>query len=197
MSYATLDELKSAVGVSDTDDDSELQIALDASVDLIDNFCKRHFRTVDTNDSGAKTTRVFTAKSANLVIIADAAKIDSVEDRQTPTSSYETVDADDYEAKPADAAADSRPFTRIRRITGWWPEGSDGVRVTAWFGWPSTPSAIKQATLLQATRFARRREAPLGISQLPSLEGGTGMRLMAKLDADVELMLRSYRRLTW
>lgn len=197
MSYASLDELKDHVGIADAAADGLLQIALDAAVEAIDTFTKRHFRTVDTDDDAAKTTRVFTAKSARLAIIADAAEVDSVEDRTSPTASYETVDAADYEVEPVDAAADDRPFTRIKRITGWWPDGSNGVRVTAWFGWPATPAKIKEATLLQASRFYRRRESALGISQVPSLEGGTGMRVLPKLDADVELMIRSYRRLAW
>lgn len=196
MTYVTLDELKNHIEVpsGDSDSDGELTIALNGAVDLIHGFCKRHFREVDTNDDGAKTTRVFTAKSPRLTLIQDAAKVDSVEDRQTPTSDYETVDAADYEVRPADAAADDRPFTRLSRVTGWWPKGHDGVRVTAWFGWPSTPDVIKEATLLQASRFYRRRESPLGISQVPATDGG-GMRLLDRLDADVELMLKSYRRI--
>lgn len=194
MTYITLDELKNHVGVTGTSDDTQLQLALNAAVEAVDHFTKRHFRTVDTTDDAAKTTRVFTAKSARLVLIDDAAQVDSVEDRATPTSDYETVDASNYEAKPGNAAADDRPFTRLKRLTGWWPEGEDGVRVTAWFGWPATPHGIQEATLLQASRFYRRREAPLGISQVPSADGA-GMRLLSKLDADVELMITSYQRI--
>lgn len=196
MTYVALDDLKSHIEVPDTASDPELTFALNGAVDLIDSFCKRHFREIDTNDSGAKTTRVFTAKSARLVLIDDAAAVDSVEDRQTATSAFETVASDDYEARPGNASADDRPFTRLRRVTSWWPKDGESVRVTAWFGWPTTPDIIKEATLLQASRFYRRRESPLGISQVPATDGG-GMRLLSKLDADVELMLASYRRVAW
>lgn len=198
MTYATLSEVKEAAALDGTTSrDTTAQIALDAAVDLIDSFCKRHFRPIDTNDAGAKTSRTFTAKSARLLLVDDVAKVDSVEDRATPTSTYETVDASDYEARPSNAEADERPYTRLVRITGGWPAGSAAVRVTGWFGWPTTPQAIKQATIFQANRFIRRGEAPFGISQVPGLDEGGGMRLLAKLDADVELMLTSYRRVAW
>lgn len=194
MSYATLSELKDSLTIDDTADDPELEIALNAAVDLIDKFCKRHFREIDTNDDSAKTTRVFTPTSARLALIQDAAKVDSVENRQTPTSSYETVDASDYEVRPANAGADDRPFTRLSRVTGWWPEGHDSVRVTAWYGWPKTPKTIKQATIMQASRLVKSaKDAPLGIAPVAGFEG-TAVRLMNKLDPNVELLIRPYVR---
>lgn len=194
MSYATLTEVKTAVGVDDALDDSQLTIALNATVDLIDRYCNRRFRTVDTNDDADKSTRTYTPMSPRLLFVDDVLAVDEVQERSTVTAPYETVDASDYELAPSNAAADGRPFGRVERITGSWPNTLRGVKVTGWFGWETTPEAVKQATILQASRLARRREAPLGISQVPSFDGNTGMRILSKLDADVEVLLAGYRR---
>jgi len=52
---------------------------------------------------------------------------------------------------------------------------------------------VRMATLLQASRIAQRRNAAFGIAAVPGMDG-SGMRLLSKLDADVELLLDPYRR---
>lgn len=194
MSYTSLEDLRDQVGVTGSSDDDRLLRALAAATEAIDNFCGRTFGEVDPDADGAKSTRRFTAASARLVLVDDVVKVDEVEQRLSPTGDFETVDASDYEAAPVNAAADGKPYTRLRRLTAWWPEHEASVRVTGWFGWLETPDTVKQAEILQASRLFRRGEAPLGISQVPGMDGGGGMRLLAKLDADVELMLTQLRR---
>jgi hypothetical protein len=66
------------------------------------------------------------------------------------------------------------------------------VQVTATWGWTAVPATIKKATLLQASRFYKRRDAPFGVAGSPDM--GSEMRLLAKVDPDVEVMLGDYRR---
>jgi hypothetical protein len=47
------------------------------------------------------------------------------------------------------------------------------------------------ATLLQASRLFTRRQSPFGIAGAPDL--GV-VRLSARLDADVEVLLKSFRK---
>lgn len=54
----------------------------------------------------------------------------------------------------------------------------------------STPSAIVNACLLQASRFWSRRSSPFGVAGSP--EFGNELRLLNRLDPDVEVMLGPY-----
>jgi hypothetical protein len=65
------------------------------------------------------------------------------------------------------------------------------VRVQGVWGWAATPAEINMATLIQASRLFVRRQSPFGIAGTPDL--GT-VRLSAKLDADVEALVRPFRK---
>jgi hypothetical protein len=54
---------------------------------------------------------------------------------------------------------------------------------------------VEQATLLQASRFHARRFSPYGVAGSPEL--GSELRLLAKLDADVELALSKAQLVRW
>jgi hypothetical protein len=64
------------------------------------------------------------------------------------------------------------------------------VKVTALWGWTAVPVAVKQATLLQASRFFSRRHSPYGVAGSPEL--GSEIRLLARVDPDVGVSLRDY-----
>jgi hypothetical protein len=49
------------------------------------------------------------------------------------------------------------------------------------------PAEVKLATELQASRWAKRRDAPFGVAGSPEL--GSELRILAKLDPDVEILL--------
>lgn len=51
------------------------------------------------------------------------------------------------------------------------------------------PAPVKYACMLQASRWFKRKDAPFGISGSPEMQGE--MRLLAKLDPDVEVLLDS------
>lgn len=194
MAYVTLEELRAQVQLGDDQShDGRLQIALDAAEGAIDSYCHRSFSTVNP-DLDLATSRVYTARSRSRVIIHDLAALDQVAGRAASTEPYETVEADAVGLWPAHAAVEGRPYTELRRVSGVWLGGHAAVRVTGWFGWLAVPAVVKQATLLQASRFFQRRSAQFGVAPVPGLEGGGGMRLLAKLDADVELMLNTVRR---
>lgn len=55
------------------------------------------------------------------------------------------------------------------------------------------PSAVKQACLIQASRFFTRRYAPFGVAGSP--DSGSEIRLLAKVDVDVAVILGPY--ITW
>ena len=70
------------------------------------------------------------------------------------------------------------------------------LAITGLWGWPAVPTSVKVATLLQASRFAIRRDSPYGIAGSPS--EGSELRLLAAVDPDVKVAIgKKYRREWW
>jgi hypothetical protein len=117
----------------------------------------------------------------------------SADDNQ---SSY-TVEwsSEDYQLEPLNGLADSQPtpYTRIRAIgtyTFQTLEGEASVKLTGVFGYSAVPTAITQATVIQASRIYKRLDSPLGI-----ISGELGsMRIGSRLDPDVAQLVDSYRK---
>jgi hypothetical protein len=64
------------------------------------------------------------------------------------------------------------------------------VRITGVWGWVSIPTAVKQATILQASRIFKRNDSPLGVAGF----GDMGVvRVGARLDPDVQHLVDPYR----
>ena len=183
--YASLSQVRDQAQIVDLADDAQLQIALDAAEEAVDAYCGRRFDEVDTSDPTAATVRLYRPRTDMRVIVDDLAAVDTVETGSDGVV-WRTVGT--VETQPLNAAADGLPFTSL---VGRFDRR---VRVTGWFGWQSTPDRVVQATLLQASRLAQRRNAQFGVAPTPGLDGG-GMRLLAKLDADVELLLWPLKRL--
>lgn len=201
MAYATLAELKGFVGIptADTADDVTLQLALDAASDQVDRFCDRTFAQDATATvryySPTETGRLEVDPISTLTGLIVATDADG-------DGTYETTwtVGTDYRLEPINAAAQGRPWTTLVALgTRWFPRLSyrPSTSVTAKFGWPGgvAPASVKEATLLQSARLWKRKDAPFGVAG--SVEFGSEVRLLAKLDPDVESLLRPYRRNWW
>lgn len=195
--YSTVAEMKAALGiaVADVVDDTALALALESASRMIDRHTNRKF----WQDPVAVVRRYqFSANGA-----AD------VDDISTATGLVVDVDQDkdgvyeevwvlgtDFDLYPLNALAEGSPATFLgSRGTRTLPKGPGTVQVTARFGWPAVPVEIRQATLIQAIRLHQRRHSPYGIAGSP--EVGSEMRLMAKLDPDVEVLVRPLVRMWW
>ncbi len=104
----------------------------------------------------------------------------------TATTSASVVVTSSVVLYPLNAAANGRPWTMMKVTSAL------DVTVHAVWGWTAVPATIVQATLLQASRLVKRRDAPFGVAGSPEM--GNELRLLAKLDPDVEVMIRPYRR---
>jgi hypothetical protein len=101
----------------------------------------------------------------------------------------------DYVLGPRNAAADARPWTElvVRSTSDVQPTDLEGgLRVTALWGWSSVPAPIEQACLLQASRLLARRDSPHGVAGSP--ENGSEIRLLERLDPDVAVAVRPFKR---
>ena len=185
-SYATLDELKAHLNIdlTDTSFDTPLQLALDAVTELIDDACSRTFVAA----AGPATARFYTADSDAAVFIDDAVTISTVESPVGTTWD----DALEYDAEPVNGPALGRPYTELVSLGLAWSRIHNDVKVTATWGWPATPKRVKQACLIQAARAFGRRDTRFGVAGSP--DTGTELRLLAKLDPDVEQMLSTLKR---
>jgi len=201
MAYATLAELKTFVGIptGDTQDDTALQLALDASSSQVERYTDRVF----TADSVATTRDYMVSNTGELdidPISTLTGLIVATDDNGDGTFETTWTVGTDYRVEPVNAAAAAVPWDRIVALgTRWFPKNTyrPTVRVTAKFGWTggTTPPAVKLATLIQASRLFKRKDAPFGVAG--SVEFGSEMRLLNELDRDAQNLLRPYRRNWW
>jgi hypothetical protein len=194
--YCTDEELKNYVRIGDADDDVEVALAVTASSRAVDLACNRQF-----GKSEAPEDRFYTAEwdreRCRWII-----RIDDLMTTAELTVKYDSAGDDTYSSTitayrklPRNAAADSKPWTELEVLpsSAVTPGGTDGaIQVHGTFGWSSVPPTIKQATLLQGSRLLARRNSPFGVAGSP--DTGSELRLLAKLDPDVQKMVSSYRR---
>jgi hypothetical protein len=185
--YTTLSECKSFMGgISGAQDDAALAAAISAASRAIDDYCGRQF-----GQAAAPVARYYDAVSSYTFAVDDLMDTDdvTVSTDLAGDQSYSTA-VDDFRFYPLNAPADGVPYTQMRLGDGvtYGP-----VVVTARWGWLAVPAEIKYATLIQSSRIFKRKDAPFGI--LGSPEMGSELRLLAKLDPDVHVLLTGKRRL--
>ena len=191
MSYATLAQFKEALQITDASQDTALQAVLDATDDLIDNFCDQAVGFGRTSSQ----TRYYTADNLYYCITDPIYSVSSIATDDDANDTYETTwSATDYILAPKNASLDSAPYTEINTsLAGQrsFPLSLNGVRVTGIFGWPSVPSAVVQAALIQAGAVWSSRSAPYGV--IGSNELGGIMRLSRALHPEAQVLLERYR----
>lgn len=194
--YTTLATLKGEMKFAggDTTDDTRLERAIEAASRLIDQHCgwpARHFY------KSTSATRHFDADVVSKVWIDDVATVSEVALDPGFDGTFEDVlTSAQYLLTPHNAAVKGRPFTAVETVQGRkrFPVGVKGVKITGEWGWPAVPDVVEEACLIQSQRFVRRAQAPFGIAQVATIDGGAGMRLNAKLDPDVCLLLHDLVR---
>lgn len=191
--YASLTQVKTALGITDSFDDTLIELATESASRAIDQYCARVFYK-----SAEDEVRYYAPRDSYLVEIDDLVSLTSLytnsDDNQT---SYDILwVSGDYQLEPLNGLRDSQPFpyTQIR-ATGDYTfqdlNGEASVKVTGIFGFNSVPTAITQATVIQAARIFKRNDSPLGII---SGELGT-MRVGWRLDPDVAQLVDTYRKI--
>lgn len=185
--YATIDELKARLDIVDTDHDTVLTAVINAASRMVDGWCHRQFGNVTES-------RIVTAELPDRVFLDDdlvsftLLETDTEDDGMFATS----WDAADIVLGPQDG-----PPYRIVYATGddTFPTCFRGVRITGTWGYSDTvPTAIIEATLLQAARLYKRKDAPFGIAG--SAELGT-LQVIGQVDPDVKQLLMPYTRQGW
>lgn len=187
--YVTAAELKAFLRIGDAVDDVQVALAITAASRAVDRATNRQFGLVAAPEERTYTARYDRDRCRWVVEIDDLMTVTGLE----ITTEAGTVDG--YALQPGNAEFEARPWTRlvVDPDSAVIPNADeDGVTVAARYGWTTVPVAVQQATLLQASRLFKRRDAPFGVAGSPEL--GSELRLLAKVDPDVEVVLGPYRR---
>lgn len=193
--YCTLSDLKTSLNIEDGMDDIALEMSITAASRMIDDYTGRFFYKDGT--TGAPVTRYYTAQDWWTTNTDDFISINEIATDDNFNQTYSTVWAtSDYMVEPVNNPRRSWPYTRLLAIGAFiFPYNlPQSVRVKAVWGWSAVPSEIEMATRLQAARLFVRRQSPFGIAGTPEL--GT-VRLGSRLDPDVEVLLRPFRKTSW
>jgi len=195
--YCDLGVFQGELGVDDSVDNARLERVIETVSRAIDEYTGQFFYDTGADDD---QTRYYTARPTRRGIVVPTDPVQTV-----TTLSVATTDGGGYSERASStwvleprnnpSESPARPYEAVRfpRIT--FQMVPDGVEIVGRFGWAAIPPQVTEACLIQASRIQKRKDAPFGIADIPSLDGG-GMRLSARLDPDVELLLKPFRRVS-
>jgi hypothetical protein len=191
--YATLTQVKAALRITDSVDDTLLEMAIESASRAIDGHAGRYFYSSGT------ATRIYAADDSLICQIDDLSgtAITLVTDPDADGTWADTWATIDYQLEPVNGIVDglSVPYTRIRATENYtFPilSGEALVKVTGVFGWSAVPTAITQACVIQSSRIFKRLDSPLGVAGFGDMGA---IRVSRYLDPDVEQLVAPYRKL--
>jgi hypothetical protein len=193
--YCSLADLKAALRVQDSIDDSLLELAIESASREIDGYCERVFYST-TGTRVYAPTNIFTVTTDDIISVTT---LKSSSDGVTYDITWTTSD---YQLEPLNGVAGGlvTPFTRIRATGNYlMPSFSVGtfyelealIQVVGVFGWSAVPAAIRQATVILAMRLFKRLDAPLGM-----ISNDLGSMRVGRFDPDVEALVAPFRKVS-
>jgi hypothetical protein len=184
--YVTLVQLKAALRITDSADDTELDLKRTAASRRVERDTGRRF-WVD----GSASARTYKATHPTLLMVDDISTTSGLVVEVGRGTSWTTVASTGYDYLPENAIADGKPIEIIERVDGVWPLwGSTRVRVTATWGWAAVPEDIKNATIIMAARLFRRKDSPEGVKGFADL----GVVRLSRYDSDYDDYINPYKR---
>lgn len=208
--YITLPEYKRYLTIKDPDitDDQDLPFDITAASRSVDKCCSERYNGMGSRRQFGKVdapeARFYTPRWDN-DLLRWVIEIDDIDDVTGLVVQVDTGNDDVYEStitqyvmRPKNALARKRVYTQIAISTlsivqpTYFP---DSAKVTGLWGWTTVPTTVKRATFIQAHRFTKRRQSPMGTTGSP--QKGTEKQLIENVDPDIEQMLKSYVKLGW
>jgi hypothetical protein len=193
--YCSLADLKAALRVQDSIDDSLLELAIESASREIDGYCERLFYSTTG-------TRVYAPTNIYTVTTDDIISVTTLKSSSDGVTYDITWATSDYQLEPLNGVAGGllTPFTRIRATGNYlMPSFSVGtfyelealIQVVGVFGWSAVPAAIRQATVILAMRLFKRLDAPLGM-----ISNDLGSMRVGRFDPDVEALVAPFRKVS-
>ena len=188
--YCSLAEIKASARITDNVDDTLLELAVESASRMIDSYTQRYFYNAGT------ATRLFAPQDSYVAEIDDLITLTTLQTSDGDNFGT-TWAAKDYQLEPLNGNVDGltgHPTTRIRAVDDFIFNVLDGeatVRVVGVWGWSAVPTAVKQATVIQAARIFKRNDSPLGIAGFGEMGA---VRVGVQLDPDVKHLIDVYRK---
>lgn len=180
--YATLSEIKTYLSTTSTNDDSRLENSIEAASRAIDAICRRQFFSATSTKYFAADAHDFARLPDDLLSATEVAVDDG-------SRNYTALSASDYELEPT-----TTPYVEIYispTVDKEFPTDRRGVKITGSWGYCTTgqhPVAIKNACLILAVRYFKRRDAAFGVLGTPEL----GFQRIMSKDPEVKNLLMPY-----
>ena len=196
--YATLSDVKAALRITDTVDDSLLEISIEAASREIDGWCERVF-------TSSTATRIYRPTDVFTVDVDDLQSITTLKTDSDGDGVFDvTWESTDYQLNPLNGIAGgiTTPYTQVRAIGQYlFPiyeprnvnANEASIQITGVWGWPSIPTAVKQACIILSMRQFKRYDSPTGVMGF----GDLGVLRIGRVDPDVEKLLMPFRRMAF
>ncbi len=186
--YCTLAEVKSALRITDSTDDSLLEKAIEGASRRIDGYTGRFFYQQSATIS-MYTRDIYTVQLQNDLVSVTTLKTDDDGDGTFEDTWTTNVD---YQLQPLNTALQSRPYNRVVAVGGkTFPimiqPDLPGVQINGVWGWSAVPDDVREACVLLSMRGFARYNAALGVV------GFADMAIQVRsVDPDVRDMLSPY-----
>ena len=168
--YCSSEELKSRLRITGTSDDSEVALAVAGASRGVDGYCDRYFfRGTDT--------RTYVPDDLYWACVDDFVSVTALATDPAGTTaqggtfpvSWAAPDWQPWPYNPGNLG-EPWPYTKIKAVgskTFPWvvPQllmRQDRVQLTAVFGWPAVPQAVRTAALITASQLFRAKDIPSG-----------------------------------
>lgn len=187
--YCSLADVKAALRITDSVDDPILELAVESASRQIDGHAERVFFS-------EQDTRVFTPSDSFVCVIDDLVTLTSLKTASDAKGVFDvTWDANDKQLEPLNGRSGgiASPFTQIRAVGDYlFPTvGQEAtVQVIGTFGFGTVPTAIKQASILLASRQYKRYDSPLGVTGFSDL----GVIRVSNIDPDIAKLVEPFMR---
>jgi hypothetical protein len=188
--YCTLQDVKSALRLTDNVDDGLIEKAIESASRRIDGYTGRFFyKTSSTSINIYPINEYLLRMPQDLSNDTITIKIDTTANGTYATTLTQGVD---YILEPTNAVVRGYPYVHARMVGGqtfplYVTPSFPTVQVTAQWGWNAVPADVSQACVLLAMRQFARLNAALGVV------GFADMALQVRaVDPDVRDLLNQY-----
>ena len=195
--YCALSEIKTYIGLSGSGQDTNLESAVESASREIDQYCGRIFYETTSQVRTYTPTNRYELEVDDISTVTGlVVKLDTTDDGSYDTTLTINTDFIVSPVNRSNVLDENQPITMLKILDKRSSERFDvdiinNVQVTAKYGFSSVPSAIKQATFLQATRLLKRKDSPFSTYGNP--QTGTA-ELFNRFDPDALKLIKGYTK---
>ena len=179
--YIDREIVKQSLFLNTEEWDGYLDLLIAAAGEAISRFTGRNFYSTPIEE-----VRHFDGSGTSILRIDDAFLVSIISLDLYGSGDYPVslTEGPDFDLNPLNSNPKTSVKLRPNGVVPKFPQGARSVRITAFWGWPVVPDVVKQATLLTASRWFKRRDA--AYNDTPVGESGA-------LDSDVAGMVEPLR----